>query len=45
MTTTALELLKTGFFLGIGWWTAKAIFVITISKYLGKPIEISTGDN
>ena len=42
---TIPELLATGFFIGVGWWTSKALFVIAVSKYIGKPIEISKGDN
>jgi len=42
---TTLELLKTGFFLGIGWWLAKIIFIIAVTTFTGKPIEISKEEN
>ncbi len=40
-----IQLFKIGFFIGIGWWISKVLFIIAITKYTGKPIELSKGEN
>lgn len=38
------DVFLTGFLFGLGWFGAKALFVVAISKFIGKPIEISKGE-
>lgn len=41
--TSPLDLFAFGFFIGLGWWLSKAIFVIIISKWIAKkPITLDT---
>ena len=40
-----IQLLKIGFFIGLGWWLSKTIFILAITKYTGKPIELSKDEN
>lgn len=42
MQFTALELVEIGFLVGIGWWAAKLVFVLIITKFIQKgPITLS----
>lgn len=42
---TSIELLKIGFMVGCGWWISKLIFVVMVTQYTGKNIELSTDEN
>ncbi len=45
MNLEITELLKIGFFAGLGWFLSKAVFVIIISKWVvKKPITLETDD-
>jgi len=40
---TIVGLIGIGFFVGLGWWLSKAIFVVIISKWIAKgPIKLDT---
>jgi len=41
MDISIIELLKIGFFIGVGWWGAKIIFISALSFVLKRPIQIS----
>lgn len=41
--TSPFDLIAVGFFIGLGWWISKAIFVMIISKWIAKkPITLDT---
>lgn len=42
---TIWELFKFGFFIGLGWWCSKTLFVFMIHKWIGEPIKLSKGES